>query len=80
MSIHNDLATVALVQTGTGLALARYPISLLPHTEYNIPVKGSKRNTGEIVLLEPAPTVYILHIMYGLHIMTAKCLVKSKKV
>ena len=73
MTIHNDHTKVNLLQTGSGLARVKDTVTLQPYMEYNIPVKISKRDTGDEVLLEPVPEIHKFHIM------AAKCLVKVTK-
>ncbi|CAC5379676.1 Retrovirus-related Pol polyprotein from transposon 297 [Mytilus coruscus] len=49
-----DITKVCMIQTtSTGLARTYYPVTISPFCEMNVGVKISKRNSGEIVLLEP---------------------------
>ncbi|CAC5392664.1 Retrovirus-related Pol polyprotein from transposon 297 [Mytilus coruscus] len=49
-----DIPKVCMIQTtSTGLARTYYPVTISPFCEMNVGVKISKRNSGEIVLLEP---------------------------
>ncbi|CAG2199339.1 unnamed protein product [Mytilus edulis] len=69
-----DIPKVCMIQTSsTGLARTYYPVTISPFCEMNVGVKISKRNSGEIVLLEPVSN------LVDSNLTSAKCLVKIIK-
>ncbi|CAC5404338.1 unnamed protein product [Mytilus coruscus] len=69
-----DIPKVCMIQTtSTGLARTYYPVTISPFCEMNVGVKISKRNSGEIVLLEPVSN------LVDSNLTSAKCLVKIVK-
>ncbi|CAC5404284.1 Transposon Ty3-G Gag-Pol polyprotein,Transposon Ty3-I Gag-Pol polyprotein,Retrovirus-related Pol polyprotein from transposon 297 [Mytilus coruscus] len=69
-----DIPKVCMIQTiSTGLARTYYPVTISPFCEINVGVKISKRNSGEIVLLEPVSN------LVDSNLTSAKCLVKINK-
>ena len=61
---------ICTLQTSAGLARNLATVTIPPQHECNIGIQISKRNSGDIVLLEPVNDIQ------GLNLMTAKCLVK----
>ncbi|CAC5392281.1 unnamed protein product [Mytilus coruscus] len=59
--------------TSTGLDRTYYPVTISPFGVMNVGVKISKRNSGEIVLLEPVSN------LVDSNLTSAKCLVKINK-
>ena len=65
---------ICLIQTSAGLARNMKAVSISPQHECNIGIKISKRNSGDIILLEPVKDIQSLNLMI------AKCLVKLVKM
>ncbi|CAC5370038.1 Retrovirus-related Pol polyprotein from transposon 297 [Mytilus coruscus] len=69
-----DIPKVCMIQTtSTGLARTYYSVTISLFCEMNVGVKISKRNSGEIVLLEPVSN------LEDYNLTSAKCLVKINK-
>ena len=64
---------ICTFKANTGLARSLLTVTIPPQHETNISIKISKRNSGDIVLLEPNDEIQ------GLNLMSAKCLVKINK-
>ena len=64
---------VCVIKTSAGLARTASAVTIPKRSEITIPVLVSRRNTGDIVLLEPQQNLAKLHLV------AAKCLVKVQR-